>query len=152
MSVPGKRIQIVKLLKDRLKEIRKSNYYRTDIGNNVLEWVVTQLGSYELPAIIIRDLSAENISTASVGPYDKTRWRLNLVISVTTYGDSCVKECREAMQDVYQCIGKDDTINGNALMIQVVRDSIVVEQNEDKVCTGTIELEVLFETQTWSDQ
>ncbi len=142
----SKRQQIIEALDTRLKTIKKTSGYKSDIGNHVYDWLDRDLDDSELPALIYRDRT-NPIESYTVLNYLN---QVNVEIEVKAKSASTTAESvREMIEDVYKAIGTDDRFGGLAVDSQPVSDEINIS-HEDKIKgTGTINIIIEYEKEKW---
>ena len=115
-----KRDSIMIAVVERMKSIRSSNGYHSELGLNVFEWrpkIADTAGGYipteqdELPAIHVSD-PAVNVSQENVRGSEAHR--LTIEVEVAHEGGATGKTMREQITDVRKALGVDRTWGGIA--------------------------------------
>jgi hypothetical protein len=140
------RQQIMDKIDARLKTIKTSAGYKTDIGANVFDWLDRDLAGKELDALIYRDRSAE-IETETL-ELRNNRVRLEIEVK-TKSGSTTAEQVREMIEDVYKAIAQDDTWDGLAIDTNPVSEEIEIGQNDKISGQATITVEIEYRTAKW---
>lgn len=97
-----KRQEIITEIIYRLKEIKVSNGFLSDAGDNVLEWLQRPLTQGDdLPAIIVRDTD-DNVDQGSYNATHNLKIEIDIVAS---HKELTIEKLREVVQDVITNIG-----------------------------------------------
>ncbi len=139
-----KRQEIVTELIYRLKEIKVSNGFLSDAGDNVFEWLQRPLtNGDDLPAIILRDTD-DNVEQGSYNATHSLKIEIDIVAS---HKELTIEKLREVMQDVitnigvtceeilnYQCVYQGSEINAEHAdrLFGGARLTFVVRYDTDK--------------------
>ena len=141
------RQQIMDKVDARLKLIKTTGGYKTNIGSHVFDWLTRDLADSDLDALIYRD-KANSISAGTQKLFEN---RVSVEIEVKSKSASTTaKQVRMMIEDVYKAIGTDETWGGLAQKTNVSGDSIEIEQGEKVVGSGTINIEIEYRTAKWS--
>ena len=140
------RQQIIDKIDTRFKAIKTTGGYKTNIGNNVFDWLGRDLADTELDALIYRDKTNEVIGTE----FGAISNRITLEIEIKTKsGSMTARQTRMMIADVYKAIGTDETWGGLA-MFTVPRGEVMEQDFADKkIGSATITVEIEYATATW---
>lgn len=140
------RQQLIGKIDTRFKAIKTTAGYRTNIGNNVFDWLDRDLAEKELDALIYRD-RANDIEAETLELRDN-RMRLEIEIKTKAAGATAAR-VREMIADVYQAIGTDDTWDGLAINSEPVSEEMEIRQG-DKITGGaTLTIEIEYRAPKW---
>lgn len=106
-----KRQQIVNAIETRFKTILVVGGYRTNLGDNVHVWRLSDWAKDEAPGVDIRDTDWDSDETGQ-GLHDHG---LLIEVYVEAGGGTSPASVREMAADVLQAIGVDDTWGGLAI-------------------------------------
>lgn len=141
------RQDIVDAIDTRLKTIKTTAGYKTNAGNNVFDWLDRDLADSELDAIIYRDKS----SVMDMSDFDSKMSSVIVEIEVKTKSTTTTAaQVRKMIEDVYKAIGTDETWGGLALQTMPKTDDINVQQSDKITGSGTIMIEIQYESAKWS--
>lgn len=141
------RQQIIDKIDTRFKAIKITGGYKTNIGNNVFDWLARDLADTELDALIYRDKRNE-VSWTEFGAIAN---RITLEIEIKTKsGSTTAKQTRMMIEDVYKAIGTDETWGGLALITIPKSEEMDLEFSDKKIGSATITVEIEYATATWS--
>lgn len=140
------RQQIMDKVAARLATIKQSAGYKTDIGNNVFDWLDRDLADDELEAVIYRDVSAE-IVVETLELRDNT---VRVEIEVKAKSAATTAETvRQMIEDVYTAIGTDDTWDALAIDTNPVGEEMRLAQADKIAGSATITIEIEYRTEKW---
>jgi uncharacterized protein (DUF927 family) len=140
------RQQILDAIDTRFKTIKTTAGYKTNIGNNVFDWLDRDLADTELDALIYKDPINELSSTTI------TQWnnKVNLEIEVKTKSASTTaKQVRMMIEDIYKAIGTDATWGGLALRSNPVSEEISIQQQDKIVGSAKIIISIEYVKLKW---
>ncbi len=147
--------QIMQAIATRAATINTPTF-RTDIGNNVFRWKSKGWQDTEMPGISISDPSTpvENFklrSSNGPGGVWKKSTRVEFQVAVRLSPDdssnqSVADKVRDAIADVYQMIGVDQTWGGLALWTVPADHTIAVIQEDKIYGGGKISVDVNYRT------
>ncbi len=141
------RQDIIDAIDTRMKTITTANGYKTNAGNNVFDWLDRDLADSELDAIIYRDKS----SVMDMSDFDSKMSSVIVEIEVKTKSTTTTAaQVREMIEDTYKAIGTDETWGGLALQTMPKSDDIDVQQSDKITGSGTIMIEIQYESAKWS--
>lgn len=141
------RQDIIDAIDTRLKTIKTTAGYKTNAGNNVFDWLDRDLADSELDAIIYRDKS----SVMDMSDFDSKISSVIVEIEVKTKSTTTTAaQVRKMIEDVYKAIGTDETWGGLALQTMPKTDDINVQQSDKITGSGTIMIEIQYESTKWS--
>jgi hypothetical protein len=141
------RQQLISAIDTRLKTITTANGYKTNAGSNVFDWLDRDLADSELDAIIYRDRS----NVMDMSDFDSKMNTVVVEIQVKTKSTTTTAaQVREMIEDVYKAIGTDETWGGLALQTMPKSDDIDVQQSDKITGSGTITIEIQYESAKWS--
>jgi hypothetical protein len=137
----GKRTDIITALETRLKTIKTTAGYQTNVGNTVSVWRGNSFNPSELPALNIKyaaepdQIDSEGLS----GP--KNVWNRSLPVGITAVvkGGTAIADVEKIIADVWKAIGTDNSFGGKAMYTNPESDTIIEEQ-EERLITGAIML------------
>lgn len=140
------RQQIMEKLAARLATIKTTAGYKTNIGNNVFDWLARDLADSELDAVIYRDVSA-SINTETLALRNNI---MRVEIELRTKSASTTAErMREMIEDVYQAIGADDTWDCLAIDTNPLSEELQVGMSDKITGAATITVEIEYRTEKW---
>jgi hypothetical protein len=150
--MPDIRDTIFDLVKARMATITVANSYRTAIGSNVSVWRARPFWKNEAEGVDVRD-PAES-SDVSITE-DKALDRHSLTVEFRVFGKTH-EQVRNQIADVYQAIGRDEywTNSGGtqlALETNPKGNTMEVDQDEDKILGATITIEIVYDTNKFSE-
>ena len=140
------RQQIIDAIDARFKTIKTTGGYKTNIGNNVYDWLERDLADTELDALIYRDKS--NGKNASSQKIFDNKVRLEIEVKTKSAG-ATAEQVRMMIEDVYKVIGTDETWGGLAQKTNPSQDNINLEQADKIVGSGTIIVDIEYRTAKW---
>jgi len=141
------RQQIIDAIDTRFKAIKTTGGYKTNIGNNVFDWLKRDLAITELPALIYKDKSSE-IYTDTLELYNN---KITLEIELKAEaGSGTAESIREMIEDVYKAIGSDDTWSGLAIDTEPTSEEMEMEHADKIIGTATIIVEIEYQKEKWS--
>lgn len=141
------RQQIIDKVDARMKAIKTTGGYKTNLGNHVFDWLGRDLATSELDALIYRDRTNE-IDGDTLTQFGN-RVRLEIEIKASSAATTA-KTLRNGIEDVYKAIGTDETWSGLALCTQPVSDEIEIEHEDKIIGTARILVDIEYETSKWS--
>ena len=122
----SKRAAIMTALKTRLGLILKTNGYKTDAGEQVVEWFAGPILTLEESCLLIADTRLTRPPNQIIGQ------RQNLltieVTGVLRGSASSLDEARNLEEDLISCIGGFETAGGLVDRLQVLSSTLSVEQ------------------------
>lgn len=140
------RQQIIDKIDARFKAIKTTAGYKTNIGNNVFDWLGRDLADTELDALIYRD-KTNAIEEAEFG---KIFNKITLEIEIKTKsGSTTAKQTRMMIEDAYKAIGTDETWSGLAIETKPISEEMDLEFSDKKIGSARITIEILYQTATW---
>ena len=140
------REQLLSALVTRLKAIKTTGGYVTNLGNNVYHHRAGELAESELPGAVIRDLKSD--IEPRVGAVEHT---LDIEISVVVAaGATSIQTVYDLIADVYKAIGTDDRWGGLAIDTVPLGDTVEVVQDDLTIAGATIRIEIEYETNKWT--
>jgi hypothetical protein len=142
------RYQIISLVMARMKTIKKTASYKTDLGNNIFHMRPTPLQDTEAPGMNILDHDNEKAPSAAAGRYRNTI-SIDLEISLAA-GTATITDCYDVIEDVLKAIGMDDQWSGLADDTQPKGDKIEIDQDGKITGKVTVSIEIEYETAKWS--
>lgn len=147
------RQRILTALDTRLKTIRTSAGYETELGLNVYEWRVIDLQEMELPGLIWKDyaVGAAEPVTMIMGDESLTEQIMDIDITIKVQdGQDTASTIRKAIADVQKAIGTDETWGGLALMTS--DNGNETERDQEDRITGnvTMRIGITYHTTRWN--
>jgi hypothetical protein len=138
------RQQIVNELTNRFSQISVANGYDTDV-KTVKEWHHGNFDDSDLPAIVIRDKSSQDIQLTNT----EHQHLLKIEIDVLVKSNTAPSDIRKLLEDVYKAISLDDTWGGLAEYTKPLGNEMIV-QYQDKTISGIgIDIEISYITKAW---
>jgi hypothetical protein len=138
------RQSIMAAVETRLKTIKTTAGYSSNLGNNVFEWLDRDLDASELPGVVYKD--RENpIESFTMGEYTN---KVNVEIEIRA--QDTPKNLRKMIEDVYKAIGTDDRWGGYALDTQPVSDEIDCSHEDKKIGIAKIRIVIEYDKTKWS--
>jgi hypothetical protein len=146
------RQRILTALDTRLKTIRTSAGYETELGLNVYEWRVIDLQEMELPGLIWKDYAVGEAEPATImGDESLTEQTMDIDINIKVQdGQDTASTIRKAIADVQKAIGTDETWGGLALMTS--DNGNETERDQEDRITGnvTMRIGITYHTTRWN--
>jgi len=120
------RQQIVNELINRFSQISIANGYNTDV-KTVKEWHHGNFDERDLPAIVIRDKSSQDIQLTNAEHQHLLRFEIDVLVKSNT----APSDVRRLLQDIYKAISLDGTWNGLAEYTKPMGNEMII-QAQDK--------------------
>lgn len=147
------RQRILTALDTRLKTIRTSAGYETELGLNVYEWRVIDLQEMELPGLIWKDyaVGAAEPVTMIMGDESLTEQIMDIDITIKVQdGQDTASTIRKAIADVQKAIGTDETWGGLALMTSDNGNETERDQEDRITGSVTMRISITYHTTRWN--
>lgn len=142
------RYQIIALVMVRMKTIKKTASYKTDLGNNIFHMRPTPLQAAEVPGMNILDHENEKSPSHAGGRYlNKISADLEVFLAA---GTATITDCYDVIEDIYKAIGTDDQWSGLADDTQPKGDKIEIDQDGKITGKVIVSIEIEYETAKWS--
>lgn len=139
------RQQIVTAIDTRLKAIKTTAGYQTNLGNNVFQWRTTAIDAdNEMPCATHRD--TQDTIDLTIGLHLHT---LKIEIGVFAKGSTSPAEMRKLIGDIHEMTGSDVTWGGLAEDTKIISEKIISAHEENKFMGIEVELEVEFTTKVF---
>jgi hypothetical protein len=149
----NKREDIVGAIKTRMQLILVSGGYLTNFGQYVQIWKRLPL-DFNGTLLNIRDTADDFGKEHLHAAVNEQQHRLTVQIDLLNAekGQAAAAYLRKGLSDVYKAFGVDDTL-GLSYVIQCnpLSDTFDVEQDERIVVSGTIVIEVQYQTTKWEN-
>lgn len=137
----SKRQKIVTAIDTALKNIKTSQGYETDLGDNVFEWREEPLQETEIPGAIWRDTDA---------PVDETfgehLHKMILEVELFSSGASAPALLRKLIADVVKMIGANLTWGGLAEDTRPQTEDIKTDRESKRIGSALLKFEILYLT------
>ncbi len=131
----SKRAAIMTALKTRLGLILKTNGYKTDAGEQVVEWFAAPILTLEESCLLVADTRLTRPPSEIIG------MRLNnLTIEVTGVlrgSSASLDEARNLEEDLLLCLGGFETVGGLVEHFEV-RDSTLSLEQQGQIAGGVM--------------
>lgn len=142
-----KRELIMSDLDTRLKAIKTTGGYLTNLGNNVFAWRDNEVKDNEMPAIIYRDRIA---GKRSDGPIGKTRWTLQVDFILLVQGNPT--EVRKCIADLLKAVGGGVTARwaGHAQATELSDGTeMAIERHDKTEGAATVSINIIYDVPLW---
>jgi hypothetical protein len=133
----------------RLAAITGPATYYTNFGGRVFDWRKTPIGNDELPALNVMDPDDVALLNEMKGGGTDLPHDLTVIVSVPVFGTSA--DMRKAIADVYKAISTDETWGGLAYLTDPLGDTINVAQEDRRVLSVDITLQIKYKTTKWEE-
>jgi hypothetical protein len=144
-----KRETLVQAVVARFKEISPTNGYRTDVGRNVTAWHVKPVEDTQLPYLDVRDMN-ESTEEPLTNHHEHTL-KIGAYIAVAAGPYQTASITRDAISDVWQCIGVDRTWGGVALTSRPLSSELDVDNQDGKTLgRAHIEFDIVYRTRPFN--
>ena len=148
------RQNIITALDTRLKTIKTSNGYNTNIGERVYEWRAIDIEKETLDCISYQDPSSELIAPFEENDNaDETYHykKLTVHIYMLTSGTTANAKLRLMIEDILTAIGTDTTFSNTAGKTTLEGDTTEIEQDNKKYGGTRITILIEYKTLAWKD-
>lgn len=151
----NKRQQILDAIEARIKTVNGIAPYNLNLSKTTFVWKGAQFVEGEIPGVNIQDLS-ENLDQELFGG-GQNQWyrRLNIEITLICNGSLSDKDVRKGISDIQRAIngvnGAGLTWNGLAIDTKWEETRIEKDENEMKIMSATIAINVIYSTTQWSE-
>ncbi len=143
MADASRRDQVVAVIVNRLKEIRKTSGYQTDAGVNVFLWRTTPLGANEVPGCLVRD--PDRRVTYEYSDLARDYEMTVEVVGVGSHGNP--DDLGAVGDDIYQALLEGDrTFGGLVNDITPDSDEKVYDQQAQRIGALLIRFKVRYRT------
>lgn len=130
----------------RMKAIKTTAGYLTNLGNNIYAWKDNDLNSSQMPGMIYRD----RMLGKREGVIGKTRWALQVDMVLFVEGNAT--EVRKLVADVLKAIGSGFTAKwgGYAQTTEISDGSETAIERHDKTeGAATLTINIIYDTPLW---
>jgi hypothetical protein len=142
MSLSLKRQALVDAFETRMKTIKKSGDYYSDIGLNVFVWKRSSVDETEQPGLNIKD-DPEVSQLDSTKNYSD-RLDRDLTVTVTVFAQDDDKMVRKMMADVEKAVGTDPTFGGLAIDAAPTGNRLLMNQDEKVEGAATLDFTIMY--------
>lgn len=147
----GKYQNIINAVETRLKTIKTSNGYASNVGNSVYIWRTESISEKKLPAITIRDTGDELLSTLN-GDFQTFRLSLDLDIATANKeSTTAITEVRTLRKDLLKAIGTDLTFGGLAITTDYGSSDVLVDSAANTISGVLIKISITYRISAWED-
>jgi hypothetical protein len=135
----------------RLKTILVTGGYMTNSGQNVYEWLSTDLAVSALPAIAYKDPTDSGGEIVVIaGPVNSLReFSLNVDFTLIASGADVRGQILNMIDDLVRAIGVDPTWGGLAISTDFDTNDTTIEQHEETIGSCTVKMSIIYRTKIW---
>ena len=136
------RQQIVTAFDTRMKTIKTTAGYKTNLGASVFEWLEAPLQESDPISLVYRDL--QDTVVRAIGCHTHT---LTMQIVLIIPAAATAAQVRNAIADVISCVGTDVTWSNLAQDTSVISDEeIEIEHQNRKIAGVSLKSEIEYTT------
>lgn len=150
-----KRQNIIDAVKTRLQAIDGVNPYYLDLSANVYiqrDAPFETWNERELPGVNIVDTDEDPDQELMNGPSNVWYRSLKVAISLVSNGALADTQVREGIADIERAIGTDLTWGTLAIDTKWTGTTLEKDQQEQRILSATVNIEILYSTTQWSEE
>jgi hypothetical protein len=142
----SQRTLIILALETRLKTIKTTAGFQTNIGNSVSVWKHGKYQPNELPALNVRyAVDPDMIDSEGLrGPKNIWNRILPVEISAAVKGSATIADIEKIISDVWKAIGVDDTFGALALTTNPTGDTINEDTAENIIVGAALTMNIEY--------
>ncbi len=150
-----KRQVIVDAIQDRMQLINGAGSYYLNVSSNVYVQRDAPFESWndrEIPGINIVDAD-ETLTNELLNGESNLWWQtMDVAIQLVSNGALADANIRKGIIDIKKAIGLDLTWSGNAIDTKWVSTTIAKDQEEQRILSATVNIQVMYQTVQWAEE